>query len=104
MTIDPAVQREFVRLLWLSRDLPEDLEDEVETLVDEAVESPIDVAEARAIVDRVLARLEERIGDDDPAIGVVRAAAQVLRGQLDGTSNGRQPRSGTAALPASGKR
>jgi hypothetical protein len=97
MSIDPAVQREFVRLLWLARDLPADLEEEVEMLVYEAADSPVDVAEARGIVDRVLARLEERTADDDPAIEIVRAAAQVLRGQLDGKSNGRPP-SGVPAL------
>src|SRR3954447_26672760 len=89
MTIDPAVQREFVRLMALARDLPEDLEADVAALVDEAANSPVDEEEARGIVERVMARLEERIGDDDPAIRVVRTAAQVLRGQLSGSDNGR---------------
>ena len=89
MTVDPAVQQEFLRLLGLARDLPEDLEAEVTELISEAAADPVDAVEAKAVVDRVLARLEEHIADDDPAIGVVRAAAHVLRGRLTGSNNGR---------------
>lgn len=102
MPTGPAVQREFARLLDAARDLPEDLEAEVSALLHEGADEVVDAAEALALLDRVLDRLDARVRDDDAMVAAVSAGARTLRDSLgdapmngDGRRDGLQP----ASLP-----